>query len=383
MPVLSTVGAMAARGFGWLFKAAAAPITQGSLWSWGYAESGRLGNGSTIDLSSPVQVGTATDWSLTGRFTHGAQDMAAIRAGALYAWGLNTSGQLGLGDTTNRSSPVQVGALTTWAVVAGAQVVTYAIKTDGTFWRWGTQQSGEGGSIGFFTSSPVQLGSLTDWKYPYPGFRSILATKTDGTLWAWGYNGTGELGLGDTTNRSSPVQVGTLTTWQSASMGGDSSPNSAFAIKTDGTLWAWGSNGNGVLGLGNTTNYSSPVQVGTLTTWKSVSGGATSSYAIKTDGTLWSWGSASYGALGSGATISRSSPVQVGALTTWATVSGGSYTALAVKTDGTLWGWGFNLLGAVGTGNTTDYSSPVQVGTATNWLSAQMSTGYASFAIRS
>lgn len=383
MPVLSTVGAMSARGFGWLFKAAA-PITKGSLWSWGFNENGQLGLGDIIDRSSPVQVGTATDWSLVGAFNVQCTSMGALRAGALYMWGRGSGGILGTGNTTSQSSPVQVGALTTWATIAGSQTTAFAIRTDGTFWRWGNPQAGEGGSTGFFSSSPVQLGSLTDWKYPYPGFRFILATKTDGTLWAWGSNANGELGLNDTTNRDSPVQVGTLTTWSSASAGGDAGASSAsYAIKTDGTLWAWGSNLYGRLGLNDTVNRSSPVQVGSLTSWKSVSAGGYHTHAIRTNGTLWSWGFGVFGALGNGFTTDRSSPVQVGALTTWAAVSAGLYAGFAVKTDGTLWVWGYNGLGGLGTNDTTNYSSPVQVGTATNWLSAVMSDGYSGFAIRS
>ena len=102
-------------------------------------------------------------------------------------------------------------------------------------------------------------------------------------------------------------------------------------------LWSWGRNNQGELGLGNTTYYSSPKQVGTLTTWAIISGGANHSLAVKTDGTLWAWGFNLYGQLGTSNAISRSSPVQVGALTTWATVAASQNFSLAVKTDGTLW----------------------------------------------
>jgi len=110
------------------------------------------------------------------------------------------------------------------------------------------------------------------------GSYSSLAVKTDGTLWSWGQNASGQLGLGNTTNYSSPKQVGALTAW--SKIGG--SRYAASAIKTDGTLWAWGSNENGKLGLGNTTYYSSPKQVGVLTTWKAVTkGGLNFTVALK------------------------------------------------------------------------------------------------------
>ena len=141
-----------------------------------------------------------------------------------------------------------------------------------------------------------------------------VAVKTDGTLWSWGEGATGRLGHGNTTDRSSPVQVGALTTWAAASAGGDFSG----AIKTDGTLWTWGRNTSGRLGLGNTTDYSSPKQVGALTSWSLLSCGFTShTLVIKTNGTLWGFGSNVNGELGQGNTTANSSPVQVGALTSW------------------------------------------------------------------
>jgi alpha-tubulin suppressor-like RCC1 family protein len=134
-----------------------------------------------------------------------------------------------------------------------------------------------------------------------------------------GYNGLGQLGLGDTANRSSPVQVGALTTWYQIAVGNQH----ALATKTDGTLWSWGNGFNGQLGqnaAGPGTYRSSPVQVGLLTTWSKIAGGRAFSLAVKTDGTLWSWGYNIYGNLGFNDTANRSSPVQVGALTTWLTL---------------------------------------------------------------
>ena len=125
---------------------------------------------------------------------------------------------------------------------------------------------------------------LGNWASVSGGVHTI-AIKTDGTLWSWGYNGWGQLGLGDTTQRTTPTQVGTETTWASVS-GGD---YYTIAIKTDGTLWSWGYNSYGQLGLGDTSQRSTTTQVGTETTWASVSGAGSHTIAIKTDGTLWSW----------------------------------------------------------------------------------------------
>jgi hypothetical protein len=191
----------------------------------------------------------------------------------------------------------------------------------------------------------------------------VLATKTDGTLWAWGYNANGQLGDGTTANKSSPVQIGAGTNW--ATVIASNTGNNSFAIKTDGTLWAWGNGGYGVLGLGDTTSRSSPTQVGTLTNWaKLSSGGFTgTTHAIKTDGTLWSWGYGAYGDLGNGLTVDKSSPIQVGAGTSWNSVeAGGYYGPRAIKTDGTLWGWGGITYGV---NPATTVSSPVQMSSNT------------------
>jgi alpha-tubulin suppressor-like RCC1 family protein len=164
----------------------------------------------------------------------------------------------------------------------------------------------------------------------YDGSTEYVVLTTSGfrrPLWAWGDNGHGELGLGDTADRSSPVQVGGLTSWNLISAG----QYYSLAIKTDGSLWAWGFNGNGRLGLGDTIHRSSPVQVGSLTNWNKVDCGYDHSLAIKTDGTLWAWGFNGNGRLGLGDTIFRSSPTQVGSLTDWKEISGGGTHSLALR----------------------------------------------------
>ena len=359
----------------WTMQQANAAISAGtwpvgyntySLYSWGNNVIGQLGLGNTTYYSSPKQVGSAY-WR-----TGSTCDVfaGAIRSdGTLWTWGSNNAGNLGLGNTTNYSSPKQVGALTTWAKVFASRFSMLATKTDGTLWSWGSGLQGRLG-LGNTTnySSPKQVGALTTWLTITGGgyaIGSALAIKTDGTLWAWGYNINGQLGLGNTLTYSSPQQVGSLTNWLYVSGG-----YATYAIKTDGTLWAWGRGTRGQLGLGNSTNYSSPKQVGALTNWLKVTGGGYFGFAVavKTDGTLWSWGSNNYGQLGLGNTTSYNSPKQIGALTTWLNVIGGGYAyALAVKNDGTLWAWGTNGAGQLGLGNTTSYSSPVQVGALKTW----------------
>ena len=188
-------------------------------------------------------------------------------------------------------------------------------------------------------------------------------------LFSWGQNNLGQLGLGNTTYYSSPKQVGSLTTWRLAVAAGGYGTGSSkvLAIKTDGTLWAWGGNGTGVLGDGTTTSRSSPVQIGNLTNWLYVSTGYQSTIAAKTDGTLWSWGANNQSNLGLGNQTDYSSPKQIGALTSWTKVASGGAYMLAIKA-GTLWSWGTAGVGTLGLGNTTSYSSPKQVGSLSNWF---------------
>ncbi len=187
------------------------------------------------------------------------------------------------------------------------------------------------------------------------GHYHSLALKTDGTVWAWGYNGHGQLGDGTTTNRSTPVQVLTGVT---AIAGGD---HHSLAVKTDGTVWAWGFNQYGELGDAPVSNRS-PVQVKGLTGVTALAAGDHHSLALKTDGTIWALGrNDNYGQLGDGTKTNNSTPVQVKDLAGVTAIAADDDHSLAVKTDGTAWAWGDNEYGQLGDGTTTNRSVPVQV----------------------
>jgi len=338
------------------------------LYAWGYNANGRLGDGTVINRSSPVQIGTLTNWYQVS--AGGSHSTAITTDGKLWAWGNNTFGQLGQNDVIPRSSPVQVGALTDWAQVsAGYTNFVAAVKSNGTLWTWGDD---DGGNLGQNSttdrSSPVQVGALTNWSLVSAGSQFCMAVKTDGTLWTWGGSYNGKLGdnsSGFSSNKSSPIQVGALTNWYTVS----ASAQNPKAIKTDGTLWSWGDNSNGQIGDGTVVSRSSPVQIGLLTNWSQAVGNGKTTAAVKTSGTLETWGNNNEGALGinNGSVFNRSSPVQVGALTNWSKPSMGSNFCVVVKTDGTLWTWGRNASGQLGQNNRINRSSPVQVGALTSW----------------
>jgi|GEM_PF-590587 len=334
----------------------------GSLYAWGYNLNGRLGDGTTTDRLSPVAIGAAAEWSYVEA---GAAHSVGVKTnGTLWAWGGNGNGQLGDGTTTERSSPVQVGVATNWRSVAAGHAHNAAIKDDGTLWTWGWNFNGGLGD-GTTTDhySPVQVGTATDWQAVSAGRYHTVALKTNGTLWVWGRFAEGQLGNGAVASQTTPVQLGTATNWRLVVAG----QYSTYALKTDGTLWAWGYNAQGQLGDGTTTQRDTPVQIGTDTDWQSLSAYYFHVLAVKTGGTLWAWGDNGQGQLGDGTTTQRLSPVQIGTDTDWQAVSAGGYHSLAVKTGGTLWAWGDNFYGQVGDSTIIQRNSPVQIGTATDW----------------
>jgi len=345
------------------------------LYATGDGVQGRLGTDNVIDQSSPVQVGSLTDWF---EVDAGNNFAAALKTdGTLWAWGDNNQGQLGDGSIVDKSSPVQVGALTNWSQISAGNDHCLAVKTDGTLWAWGDNATGELGiGGGGDKNSPVQVGALTNWSKVSAGSGFSMAITTDGELYAWGNAANGRLGTNtdQSVDINSPVQVGALTDWYKIF--------GTHAIKTDGTLWGWGSADVGQLGDNQYNNdRSSPVQIGALTNWATASPGGLHTLAVKTDGTLWAWGEAQNGRLGDNQDlVNRSSPVQIGALTDWSLVSatGGALTGFstAIKTDGTLWAWGRNNDGELGDGTTVQRSSPVQIGALTDWVkvSAQIGT---------
>ena len=338
---------------------------EGQLWAWGGNTDGRLGDNSTTNRSSPVQIGSDEDW------VKGASGVYHVlqpnSEGELYSWGRGTTYSTGQGSNSHLSNPTQIGSLTTWGKVAAGQYSSASIKTDGTLWTWGANANGQLG-LGNTTTpitSPVQVGSLTNWASISMGGQNMHVINEDGELFGCG-NGTA-IGNGGDTGLSSLVQIGSLTNWAQTSNGGTATQSCCIAVKTDNTLWSWGFNPVGQLGTGNTTTRTSPVQIGSLTTWLKVAAANSFAFAIKTDGTLWSWGLNDNGALGDGTYTNRSSPVQIGSLTTWTEVAGHAFTGQAIE-DGKMYMWGYGGLGENAQGSSKGIQlNPIQVGSLTTW----------------
>ena len=317
----------------------------------------------------------------------------AFREGNLWSWGLNDNGQLGEDTTTTKCTPVTtLAGGTNWKQVACGNTHTAAIKTDGTLWTWGRNIAGALGNNAFggSTCTPVTtFAGGTNWKQVACGSNHTAAIKTDGTLWAWGGGGT-YVPVGNNLQFSVYTPVTTFaggTNWKQVAC----RDSHTAAIKTDGTLWTWGSNAFAQLGDNTIISRSTPVTTfAGGNDWKQVACGGSHTAAIKTDGTLWTWGLngipglIGVGALGDNTIISRSTPVTTFAGgNDWKQVAGGNAHTAAIKTDGTLWTWGLNDLtafvpGAFGQlGDNTAITRSIPVTTfagGTNWK--QVSGGY-------
>ena len=337
-----------------------------------------------------VTIGTETTYSFTVKATDVEnQDTSrtfsltvTVIAKRLWRVGYNNHGQLGTNDTTNLNSLTQLGSLSDWDQISTGGSAALAVKTNGTLWSWGLNTGGQLGVSGALVyparSSPAQVGANTNWSRVSVGGVSALAVKTDGTLWAWGTNTNGQLGTNNVTSTNSPVQIGAGTNWNKIAVG----TTHSLATKTDGTLWAWGGNASGALGLGLATadNRSSPVQIGVATNWNLIK--VSTSYAAcviatKTDGTLWSWGNGLVGQLGHNDRVYRSVPAQVGSLTNWNDIDIRNRAAIASRTDGRLFAWGRNANGELGVNDRVYRSSPTQVGASTDWNLVGMSVYHA------
>lgn len=340
--------------------------SDGTLWSWGWNESGQMGiNGGATKCSTPTQVGSDADW----KSSCGGQAYAFFikNDGTLWAVGDNSEGVSGVGDgATNHKVPVQVGTDADWASVSCSRFYGHsalALKTDGTLWSWGDGRLGQLG-LGSYSSqsTPVQVGTDTDWAQVSVGNNFTIALKTDGSLWGWGVNQNKPL-MNSAKYVNTPTQLGTDTDWAYVF----AVVETAYGVKKDGTLWVWGANDNNMAGINDADIdlISSPAKVSLGANEKvvAISGSDYNRYVgVGENGVItkiYSWGSNSDGALGDGSGVAVDAESGIKTITTPVVVKlpeGVQATQLAsgighcvvLSTDGKIYGWGKNRAGQLG-----------------------------------
>lgn len=326
----------------------------GTLWSWGFNNSGQLGDGTIVDKNVPTQIGTDTDWIAIGT---GYYHSFGIKSnGTLWAWGLNIYGQLGRGTNgsgTNSSTPIQIGTATNWKSITGGEHFTIAIKTDGTLWATGKNSNGQLGLNNLIDSNFFQqIGSSNSWDKIACGRYHSLALSNNGTLYVWGANGGGQLGLTHTIDRKIPTPIFSGTVYFTEIAGNQ---GATIAISTNGKMYSAG------YGLIPGSSYTMSEYVTSPANWMSVRIGGNFAVATKTDGSMWMIGNNDYGQFGNPSFVSSTTFVQPNLGTGWAlnsqNIQVNIYGVLAFNSSGQLYVTGQNHVGQFGNGTTTNTST--------------------------
>jgi len=295
--------------------------SDGTVWAWGWNGVDQLGDGATADAHTPVQVSGLTNVvAISGRGYH---SLALKADGTVWAWGWNQWGQLGTGTTNATLVPVQVSGLPNLhanhpVAISAGYTVSLALMSNGTVLVWGTGLHGEMGQglFGDFSYTPIPVMGLSNVVAVSADFQEPNALKSDGTMWMWGWNSLGQLGngsYGPTADQSLPGLVHNLT---NVILAGPTGDRDNCAITSDHTVWTWGRNYNGQLGIGTADQafHPLPVQVPAFGNGGYVVSVQTPdwhSLALRSDGTLWGWGSNDYGQLGNATTTDSYSPTPV------------------------------------------------------------------------
>jgi len=277
-----------------------------TLWAFGTNIYGNLGDSTKSDKSIPIKISKLSkviDISTSqfigevvqGKFIQRTHSIALTADGKLWAWGNNKMGQLGIGDTTERLSPVQIGSDNDWIKVSCNSDYSIAIKKDGTLWTWGRSLIIKDS----FSKKPILLSSRKDWKNIYAGSVNALLISNGGALYTFGSNGSGNFGNGEHVwvEFNNITRIGTDSNWNNAT----AEWYTSVGLKNDGSIWSWGDNSYGALGLNNVTrNQTVPKKISNENDWKLITTGGDINHgaSIKNNGSLWLWGNSTDDVLG-------------------------------------------------------------------------------------
>ncbi|MES2164703.1 MAG: hypothetical protein V4476_26420 [Pseudomonadota bacterium] len=339
--------------------------------------------------ATTIPIGIAMPLTATGTYSDNTTKTLSTTTGLVWAFkgtgavativpaGTVTGKAVG-SDTVTATQDGVVGTLAInviaqWNGVAAGGNQTIGHKSDGNLYGWGSNIRGQlGDSTQTDRNAPVLVsGASTLWKQVAVGEQFVVALRSDGTLWTWGSNQNGALGLGspDTALHQVPAKVGKDTDWAFVAAG----KAHAFAIKTSGVMYGWGRNFNGQLGDGTNIDRASPTLVplpAGLKAWLTVSAGDTHTLAIVKDNlNLYGWGGNASGQVGNGGQVDLTSPAKIGAFQ-WSSLAAGANHSVAIRTDGAMYGWGNNTFGQVGNNGSSSINAPAPIGVGSNWLVA-------------
>lgn len=348
---------------------------RGLIWAWGSNDHGQLGDGTRDVQPAPVMLQRPAN---VKQVVAGYRCAFAVQEdGTAWSWGDNDFGKLGDDAEDAQPEPVRITGLADIVMIAAGARTTYALRRDGTVWSWGGNafhelgagldatcpqvESGgwsfrplNGDEVG--TRVPVRVHGLSEVMAIAAGGSRAFALRADGTVWAWGDNQRGRLGDGTTVEHLAPVRLKSLTDVVALAVG----ERSAYALDSSGTVWAWGDNGDGQLGDGSRDSRGVPGRVRGLGSVAAVAAGSSSAYALGIDGAVWAWGCNRHGQVGDGTQSDRLLPVPLVGLTGVSQIAAGWTSAYALTRDGSVWAWGDNSSGQLGVRRRREALVPTQ-----------------------
>jgi alpha-tubulin suppressor-like RCC1 family protein len=340
------------------------PLDSGASGSGGASDAGLEGSPDATSDAAPRDagiVGTSVDC--------GDTHTCATQDGRLYCWGAGSRGRLGLGDATDRTSPVQVGIDADWEQATAAAQHSCARRADGSVFCFGANDLGQLG-VPAVTESfvPVQVTLPAAATFVVAESNTTCALLGDKRLFCWGENTEGQLGLGDGypgENHFEPIEVASLTDAGPPSdyAAVDTGQGHVCAVRDPGELYCWGRNTGSQLGQGPGApgQIREPTRVGGSANWLFVQAGQDSGCAINDADELYCWGNNSFANLGTGDRDNRDAPTLIAAGTAFSSVSIDTFHACGLGSGGTLRCWGRGIEGQLGTGDLMDQEAPAVV----------------------